>query len=126
MSERDPSLTLNMGDGRKLEATPENTTLYTFLGRTAIGDVLFENSSVNHIYLGTGLDEEERPKGIYFFEKFSSVHEDIAKFAIEHSFPAILNQRTVPACDMEAYYLHVQQQEAHFAAQLNGVMPEDF
>lgn len=42
----------------KYELTHENTTLYTFLGRTAIGDMPFENASANHVFVHLNQGEE--------------------------------------------------------------------
>lgn len=126
MSEQDPSLTLNMGDGKKLELTHDNTTIYTFLGRTALGDMQFENESANHAFIMTGRNEKDQPQGMYFFERFHPVYKEIAKFAVEHSFPQILNHRTLPACDIKAYMGEIDRAEARFHAQLEGALPEDF
>lgn len=126
MSEQDPSIRLNMPDGKSMEANYRNTTLFTFLGKTAIGDLVFDNESANHVFIQTGRNEKDQPTGMYFFEKFHPVYADIAKFAIEHSFPANLNHRIVPACDLRAYMGEVERAEAQFHAQLEGVMPEDF
>jgi hypothetical protein len=126
MSEQDPSLTLNMGDGKKLELTPDNTTIYTFLGRTALGDMQFENESANHAFVQTGRNEKDVPQGMYFFEQFHPVYKDIAAFAMEHCFPQLLNVRRVPECDLKAYHGEIDRQEARFHAQLEGALPEDF
>lgn len=126
MSEQDPGLTLNMGDGKKLELTPENTSVYTFLGRTALGDVQFDNASANHAFVVTGRNEKDQPQGMYFFERFHPVYKTIAEFAIKNSFPIMGNQRTVPECDLRAYMQEVDKQEAQFHAQLEGALPEDF
>jgi len=126
MSEQEPGLTLNMADGKKLELTPENTSIYTFLGRTAIGDTQFENASANHAFVQTGRNEKDQPQGMYFFEQFHPVYKSIAAHAIKNSFPHMANQRTVPACDLRAYMQEVDKQEAQFAATLEGALPEDF
>lgn len=126
MSEQDPALTLNMGDGSKMELNHRNTTLYTFLGRTAIRDIVFENSSANHVFVRTGVNEQEQPRGMYFFEKFHPVYKDIAKFVLEKELPSIQNMHTVPECDMKAYMGQVDKEEAKFHATLAGVLPEDF
>lgn len=125
MSEQEPRINLNMGD-EKHELSAENTTLYTFLGRTAIGDTQFENASVNHVFVNLGRNEQDEPQGMYFFEKFHPVYQKIAAFAIEHSFPIIGNQRRVPECDLRAYMKHVDAEEARFHNALEGVFPEDF
>lgn len=125
MSEQDPTLNLNMGDER-FELTHRNTTLYTFLGRTAIGDMEFENESANHVFVQLGENERQQPRGMYFFERFHPVYQDIAAFAIKHSFPIVGNQRRVPECDLKAYLNHVEAEQEKFHASLEGVLPEDF
>lgn len=124
-SEQEPTLNLNMGEERH-ELTGLNTTLYTFMGRTAIGDLVFDNSSVNHVFVQLGENERHQPRGMYFFERFHPVYQDIAKFAIEHSFPIVGNQRRVPECDLKAYMSHVDAEQEKFHATLEGVFPEDF
>lgn len=126
MSDKEPGLTLNLGDGKKIELTPENTSVYTFLGQTAVGDALFENASVNHAFVQTTRNEKDQPQGMYFFEQFHPVYKEIAAHAIKHSFPTMANQRTVPECDMRAYMNEVAREEAKFAAVLEGALPEDF
>lgn len=125
MSEQEPTLNLNMGEER-FELTRRNTTLYTFLGRTAIGDVAFDNASANHIFFYMGQNEQDQPTGMYFFERFHPIYQDIAEFAIEHSFPIVGNQLRVPECDLKAYMSHVDAEQERFHSALEGVMPEDF
>ena len=126
MSDKDPSLRLNMGKGRKLELTHENTTLYTFLGKTALNDIEFDNTALNHVFIRLRDDKEGNPRGMYVFERFHPAYKDIASFAIEHSFTAVLNQRQIAECDLKAYGGQTQRQVEDFSAVLDGVMPEDF
>lgn len=124
MGEEGQRLHLVYADGRRFEVTRENTTLYTFLGRTAIGDITFNNESANHVFVQT--DENEEAAGTYYFERFHPVYQDVAKFAIENSFPSILNMPSVPECDFQAYLQYVDVEQAKFSATLDGVFPEDF
>lgn len=126
MSEEEPSLTLNYGNGEKRQLTAENTSLYTFLGFTALGDTIIDNSTFNHAFVMTGRNEKGAPTGNYYFERFHPVYKDIAKFAIEHAFPHSANQRTVAECDIKAYLTDADRETAKFAASLEGVEPEDF
>lgn len=125
MSEQEPTLNLNMGE-EKFELTRRNTTLYTFLGRTAIDDIVFDNASANHVFFYMGQNEQDQPTGMYFFERFHPVYKDIAKFAIKHSFPIVGNQPRVPECDLKAYMSHVDAEQERFHDSLEGVFPEDF
>jgi hypothetical protein len=126
MSEREETLILNLGDNKKLELTPDNTTVYTFMGRTAVGDVMFENASANHAFVQTGKNEQDQPTGMYFFERFHPVYSKIAQHAIKNSFPILGNQRRVPECDIRAYMGYVDAEQEKFHATLEGVFPEDF
>lgn len=126
MSEKTPRLKISYEDGSELLSDHTNTTLYTFLGQTAVGDSTFENPSANHVFVRTGFNKDNQPSGIYFFERFHSVYKDIAEFAIKHSFPAILNQPRVPECDLACYMKHVEAEQSAFREKLEGVMPEDF
>lgn len=116
---------LRMGKER-LNLTHENTTIFTFLGQTALGDAMFNNQSANHAFIQTGTSEKDYPTGLYLFEQFSPVYAEIAKFAIEHSFPMVANQRHVAECDIRAYMVYADAEEANFHAVLEGIFPDDF
>lgn len=124
--EKEPVLPLNFSDGRKLELSYRNTSLYTFLGKTAIGDFEFNNPNANHVFIETGKDANDNPAGMYFFEKFHPIYRDIAEFAIENSLPQILNRRDVPACDLTQYSRASEVEAAKFAHKLDAVYPSDF
>lgn len=126
MSEKDPTLNLNLGNGKKMELNHSNTKLYTFLGRTAINDVEFENSSVNHVFVETEKGDGNIIKGMWFFEKFHPVYRNIAEFAIEHSWPQYLNQREIAVGDLTMYQQFAEKEADVFAAKLDAVQPSDF
>lgn len=126
MSEQIPQLNLNLGDGRKLEMTPENSTLYTFLGHTVIGEMTIENSSINHVFVQTGNDERGQASGMYFFNEFDGAYKDMSTHMTEYRYPMILNQHTVPACDLKVWYDRMDMEVARFNASLEGANPEDF
>lgn len=106
-------LRLNLGDGREFEMRPDNATLYTFLGKTALGGMEFNNESVNHVFLVTGEEENETVTGTYIFAT-AEVYADLAGFMVENDYPMVLNRRDVPECDMNAYYRMIDQ---HVAAE---------
>lgn len=124
MSEKDPSLVLHLGSGRKFEMTPENSMLYTYLGRTAIGNMEIDNSSVNHAWVTTGHNEQGQATGMYFFAEFDDVYKDIAAHMVEHKYPMLLNQRTVPECDMKAWVARVDLTTAQFVASIPDTLPD--
>lgn len=119
-------LKITMNGDQEFEATPENTTLYTFLGRTAIGSLVIENSTINHVYLQMSA-EGEKQRGMYLFEQFhTDAYKTIAEYAIEHSYPQLLNLRHVPECDLRAHMAHEDHEAAQFATELPDFLPEDF
>lgn len=104
MSHEIPSLILDFG-GSEYEATPDNTTLFTFLGRTALNGIDFDNSRANHIFFENERTEGDVVRGSYMFrtehnsEAFDTIMRHIAMFG----YPMELNKRTVPQCDLDAY-----------------------
>lgn len=101
MSER---MILRFGE-REFETSPENTTLYTFLGKTALHGVEMENSRFNHMFFVTGEESEETVSGSYMFrtEENAETWDTIAQFLADNAYPMILNRRDVPDCDVTAY-----------------------
>lgn len=116
-AEKDPSLPLNLGNGRTLEMTPNNSTMYTFLGKTAVrcGNDEFEidNSTVNHIFVAT-----EENRGLYFFAHQGEPFNEMSRFMIENSYPMILNSRSVPTCDLQVWLQEVDKEAADFASKI--------
>jgi len=118
MSEIPDRLRLSIGDEIELDVTPENTTLYTFLGKTMIGDMEFNNSSANHIFIAMDEDEKGRTRGMYLFEAFHPVYKTVADFAIKHSLPGVVNSREVGQSDLQAYMLQVDKTISEFSIQI--------
>lgn len=85
----EPALHLNF-KGEPLEATPDNTSLFLFLGHL---------SMYNHIFIQTDDDH-----GAYIFERFvPEVWGKIAKYVSRHGFPMHVNLREVAECDKTAF-----------------------
>lgn len=105
MSERDPGLKITIGN-EEFEATPYNTTLFTFLGRIAIKDMEYDSSRFDHIFLQRGDVDSETISGAYIFKTSETLETfDAIKAHLEsHSFPMMLNRRGVPECDVTAYF----------------------
>lgn len=119
-------LKLTFNGDQEFESTPDNTTLYTFLGRTAIGSLVIENSTINHVYVRFN-KEDEPNRGMYLFEQFhGEAYKTIAEYVMEHAYPQILNMRHVPECDIKAHMLHEDHEAAQFGAELPDYLPEDF
>ena len=126
MSEREPSIVLRFSEGIEFEASAENTAVYSFMGRTAIGSMVIENSSLDHIYLKVS-DDPASPKGKYIFKQFNQeVHSQILEFAQQNNFPQLLNLRDLPESDVRAYFIHQEAEAARFGAQIPDSIPEDF
>lgn len=125
MAEQDPSITIRMGE-TTMELTHHNTTLFTFLGYTALGDMSFENDSINHVFVEMEGTEEGTTSGMYIFERFHPPYKTIANFIIDNQFPVVGNQRTVPECDLRAYMLHVDAEEAKLHDKIQSASVEDF
>lgn len=125
MKEDSPYLNLNLGDGRKIKLTRDVGAVYTFAGQTAIGDMMFDNGNADHIFIQTG-QEEETPCGLYVFRAFNPQYLPMLNFMADNMFPMMLNLRTVPLCDMEAYMREVDRTTATFTAGVPDFLPDDF
>ena len=47
--EQDLFITISLGGGEKVRMTRENGTLYTFLGRSAVGDLDIDNTNLGSL-----------------------------------------------------------------------------
>lgn len=117
-------LVLNVGEER-IDVTPDNAVLYTFLGRTAIGTMLIENESVNHVFIHTGDLSDGRQKGLYLFEAHSEAYQTVAAFMMENNYPQVLNMRTVAECDLRAYLAEIDRKASMFSDQIPDFLPDD-
>lgn len=91
--------------GQEFNATPLNSSFYSFAGRTILenGDS-FDNSSRNHVFVLTG--EEE---GQYIFNP-EAVHA-MGAVMVRHGFPCAINVRKIPERDENAYQQYLSQIE---------------
>lgn len=92
MSELVPSMKLHLGELGDFEATPENTSLYLYLGSLACYSNVFLQGT-----------DPEQPKAGSFVFAHSPAFEDIRDFMLENEYPAHVNLREVPDCDVEAF-----------------------
>lgn len=118
-------LRLTLG-GQEFESTPDNTTLYTFLGKTAIQGIEFENSRLNHIFLQTGDETEDTITGSYVFrtDQNANIWDTIATHIMTNDYPMVLNRRDVPACDWEAFNRMLEQKANEEAGDIGDFVPE--
>lgn len=125
MNEQEPTLRLNLGNDREFEMTPYNSTLFTFMGKTALNGIEFDNANVNHIFLQTGEETEAAMIGTYIFSNAEHFN-TIAAFMVDSEFPLVLNRRDVPECDWNAYRTHVEQRAAAEAEEIGDFLPDDW
>lgn len=91
MSERIPALELTM-NGEKIIATPENTTLFAFIGELAVYD---------HVFIAY-TEEESSMTGAYLF-KNQEVWHDLVDFMVTNEYPQHVCLREVAQCDVDAF-----------------------
>jgi hypothetical protein len=94
-------------NGQAFEATPDNTTLFTFMGRAAIRDEIeIDLSTFNHVFFQTGDEDDTTMTGSYMFRtaKNEGTFDVILSHIASEDFPMVLNRRSVPDCDVKAYY----------------------
>ena len=122
------NLTLTFGDGNEFECTPDNTTLFTFLGKTALGGISIDSGRFNHVFFQTGEEDEETMTGTYMFrtdrneETFDTVVSHIAEF----DYPMVLNRREVPECDIRAYNNMIKNRAKAELEDLDDFFPESW
>jgi hypothetical protein len=112
--------------GKEFESRPDNTTLFTFLGHTALNGINFENARANHIFFQDGMEDEATMTGSYMFrtEDNANIWDTIATHIMTNDYPMILNRREVPACDWEAYSRMLDQSAA--AETVEDFFPEEW
>jgi hypothetical protein len=107
-----PHMKLTLGEDREFNSTPENTTLFTHLGRLAMYD---------HIFLQTGSEDNDIILGTYVFNTHSSF-EGMADFMMDNHYPMILNKLEAADCDVQAFNRMIEQQ----AGDLEQGVPDDW
>ena len=90
--EDDPRIKFTLEDGSNIEATRENSSVYTFLGKAAM---------YNHIFIV--IDDEN---ALYTFCD-SPHYIDVISFMVDNSYPMHLNLLEAQDCDREAYEKYV-------------------
>ena len=115
-----PSLRIQLGEHGEFDATPENSSIFTFLGKTAINGVEWDNSRFNHIFLQINELDEERLSGAYIFSD-TPAYETLANYLLQNGYPLHCNIRNVAECDIEAFFAR---QEAIFDKEVEGMDEE--
>lgn len=81
-------------DGEDYGATPENTALFTFIGRLASRD---------HIFVQTE-QEGHQAIGIYIFKfALAEAYGEMQEYMLANGYTCHLNMRQVAECDENAY-----------------------
>ena len=96
-----PVIRLKMTSG-ELELTPENSSLYLFLGKLAC---------YSHVFVETGRTEDDtnRMIGSYLFSN-SDIFTEVADFMVSRGYPLHANLREVQDCDINAFDDMIAQQ----------------
>jgi|GEM_PF-3706389 len=93
----------NTSEQTEFRMTRFNSSLYTFVGKTAIEGGDIDNQNFNHIFMHR--EEEGETVGRYMFvtPQTQELFNSIAGFMLKHEFPAVINQNEVPECDRIAW-----------------------
>ena len=108
--EQEPSMNISFPDGFEFEAKPDNTVLFTFMGKLALYD---------HVFF---IRDEEKGQGSYLFNLHSS-YEEVKGYMLENGYPAHINMQEVAECDMNAFD-HMLHNDAE--AELESGVPDDW
>lgn len=127
MQPEEPSLELTFGDGREFEMRRDNSRLFTFIGKTALNELLVDSEQFNHVFLQLEpIDEDGNIRGTYIFSRHDSYNQ-LAGYMVENDFPMSLNNLEVPDCDKSAYQTMVEQQlKSELESEFGDFPPEDW
>lgn len=104
----EPGIIINFGD-RRFEATPDNTSLFRFMGHLAM---------YNHVFIVT---DEEEGQGTYLFAQ-NPAYPTFEQYMIENEYPIHDHLRDIANCDVEAFDKMI----AQYGASLPDYLPDDF
>lgn len=99
-------------DSGALELTPENSSLFLFLGRLAC---------YSHVFVETGETDDGKMIGSYLFASHD-VFKDVSAFMTSRGYPMHVNLREVPDCDINAFNSMVAQQ----TEEIGDTIPDDW
>lgn len=107
--EQEPSMKIGFPDG-EFDATRENTSLFTFMGKLAL---------YNHVFF---VKDEEEGIGSFLFSLHPS-YKEISDYMVEHQYPSHINLQEVAECDMDAYEDMIHE---YTAPDLEGGVPDEW
>lgn len=87
--EDEPGIRVNFGE-HEFEATPDNTTLFRFVGKLAL---------YNHVFM---LTKPEESTGAYLFNQHP-YYAEFEEYMIANKYPLHDNLRDVAQCDLDAF-----------------------
>lgn len=99
MSEQNPAMKLNLA-GAEFEATPENTSLFAYLGHLAC---------YSHVFLQLGDNERGQATATYVFSSHPAF-ETMREYMFENGYPLHVNLQEVAECDVGAFEAMIEQQ----------------
>lgn len=124
--ENEPKVRLNIG-GVEHELTPDNASLFMFIGKTVINGVEHDNTEFNHVFYQTGAEDDNRMKGIYLFKGIlPEIFNELAEYMGQTGYPAHINLRTVAECDRNAYMFQLAQYTERDLAEIPDFLPDEF
>lgn len=94
--EDEPVIRVNFGE-YEFEATPDNTTLFRFVGQLAL---------YNHVFMVT---RPEESTGAYLFNQHP-YYKEFEEYIIENNYPLHDNLRDVAQCDIDAFDNMIKQE----------------
>jgi len=87
--EEEPVIRVSFGES-EFEATPDNTTLFRFVGKLAL---------YNHVFM---LTDPEESTGAYLFNQHP-YYAEFEEYMITNKYPLHDNLRDVAQCDLDAF-----------------------
>jgi hypothetical protein len=116
----------------EVEATPDNTSIFTFIGKTALQEDL---SKYDHVFFaeedetdqdGPSAGEDERRVRVAYIFRGHPVFEELMGLLLERNYPAHLNMREVSSYDRKAFKQHIKYRAKAEAEDLPDYLPDDW
>ena len=101
-ADQDQNWTFKIG-GQPFEMTPNNGSLYTFVGRVVLDDMEVPAEEFNHVYLIRNINPETKEITESRIFRQHPAYEQLSKFILEHAYPLFLNQRQIAESDIAAW-----------------------
>lgn len=117
MSEEVNEFTMRAG-GQEWECNKDNTSLFTFAGKTVIRGMEVPAEQLDHVFRAEEENDDGTITGMYVFRSNPGFLA-LANFLIQNNFPAHLNIRQVAECDKDAW------EQSNFK-DLTDYIPDEF